>query len=172
MKKFILIFLITLLLAGGALSLAAQEKEDKNVVFRLNLLPLGGGVEIRIKDNFTLLGHGGVAVNLEPSDDDELKFKFIRYVLINPRYYNNLDKRKQQLKRVGKFAANYVGFVLGQVFKSSDIDRRTFIGPVWGMQRNIGKNGYFDFNIGIVIIYEEDKTEHGILLGITLGFAF
>jgi hypothetical protein len=170
MKKYIIISL--LILALGIPLLAAQEREDKNAVFRLNLLPLGGGVEIRIKDNFTLLGHGGVGIAREPSDNDELKFRFIRYVLISPRYYYNLDKRKQQLKRVDKFAANYVGAVLGHRFKSSDIDRRTFIGMVWGLQRNIGKNGYFDFNIGLQIIYKEDKTYHEEHLGITLGFAF
>jgi hypothetical protein len=168
MKKYIIISL--LILALGTPSLAAQVKENKNVVFRLSLLSPGGGMEFGLKDNFSFLAQGGVGINIESKD--EFKVKFPLYAFISPRYYYNLNKRKEQGKRVDKFAANYVGVIIGHVFKATDIDQWTFIGPIWGLQRNIGKTGYFDFNIGLEVLFLEDKTAFGGQLGFALGFAF
>ncbi|NIM16122.1 MAG: hypothetical protein GTO45_29315 [Candidatus Aminicenantes bacterium] len=171
MKRSTFIPLITLILLTCSLSLVAQEKENKNTVFKLSLIPLGGGVEFRLKDSFTLLGQVGVGMSIEVKENDS-RVIFPFYASISSRYYYNLNKRKAQGKKVDKFAANYVGVILMSVFKSSTVERRFSIGPVWGLQRNIGKKGYFDLNFGFLVNFMEDETKFGGQLGFGFGLAF
>jgi hypothetical protein len=170
MKKVILFFLMAVVLVISAPSLTAQEKE-KNSVFKLSLIPLHGAYEVRARGHFTLVAQAGLGFNVEIKKD-ATKSSFPRYVLFGARYYYNEDKRRDQGKRVDKFAANYLGIIVMNMFESPGFEKRLALGPVWGLQRNIGKNGFWEFAAGLEYNFMEGKDTFGGHLGISLGFSF
>jgi hypothetical protein len=170
MKKFLFAFLITLLASSASLS----AQDNKNFVSKLNAFPLGGGVEFRIKDSFTVYSGLGLGLNFAYKDNT-FKANAPLFLGVNPRFYYNIQKRKSQGKRVDKFSGNYVGisFVKGLTsWGSPDLELIASIAPVWGLQRNIGKSGYFNLNVGLGANFWKDKTTLSVGGAIALGLAF
>lgn len=170
MKKFLFVLLITLTACSA--SLLAQG--NKNFVPRLNALPLGAGAEFRIKDSFNIYTELGLGINIAIKDNT-VKANYPLILGVNPRLYYNIQKRKNQGKRVDKFSGNYVGISFNKILSSwgsPDLELAASIAPVWGLQRNIGKSGYYNLGIGLGVNFWKDKTT--LLLGgsIALGFAF
>ena len=72
----------------------------------------------------------------------------------SPRYYYNLKKRMAYGKSANNLSANYIssinGFDILLKSKYSDFGINKFhTGIVYGMQRRLVKNGYFDINAGV-----------------------
>jgi len=170
MKKFLFVFLITL----TACSASLLAKDNKNFVPRLNAFPLGAGVEFQVKDRFTLYTGLGLGINIAYKDN-KVKANYPLFLAASPRYYYNIQKRKNQGKRVDKFSGNYLGISFIKTLSSwgsPDLELVASIGPVWGLQRNIGKSGYYNLGIGFGANFWKDSTSLFVGGSITIGFAF
>ena len=157
MKKIFFFILMTSILMLFSFYASSLEKKEKDIIFRLSFLTPGIGIELRIKDNFTILGQTGVGIYAK-EEDNKTHLQFPFYVYISPRYYYDLEKRRKQSKRVYNFSANYVGIILSNLFESSYIDQRFFITGVWGLKRSFSKNWYYEFSIGLEVYFQEDKN--------------
>lgn len=72
------------------------------------------------------------------------------------RYYYNQEKRRQKGRATGPFVGNYVGLHATASFNT--MTYRAFqystLTAVWGMQRRMGKYGWFDAYAGLGIGYD------------------
>jgi hypothetical protein len=170
MKKIILLFLVAVMVFS--ISLSAIDQENKNLFFRLSLLPVGGGVEFGLSENVTILAQVGMGLNLIIIEGDT-EVLFPKFLSLSGRYYYNLKSRERQGKRVYGFSANYIGVFAKYVFQDSDTELRGFIGPMWGLQRTLGNKAFFDFSLGLGMDFLEDRsTRFGAQASVSLGFTF
>ncbi|HEX8426567.1 hypothetical protein [Hymenobacter sp.] len=72
------------------------------------------------------------------------------------RFYYNQEKRRQQGRATGPFVGNYLGLHTTSAFSGSANQPYQYstLTAVWGMQRRIGKYGWFDAYAGLGIGYE------------------
>ncbi|UOG73942.1 hypothetical protein MTX78_17690 [Hymenobacter tibetensis] len=72
------------------------------------------------------------------------------------RYYYNQEKRRQKSRATGPFVGNYVGLHATAVYSNTTYyaHRYSSLTAIWGMQRRIGKYGWFDAYAGLGIGYE------------------
>ena len=75
-----------------------------------------------------------------------------------PRYYYNLKKRIAYGKSANNLSANYVSLLNGlDLYKNPDGDlqfSKRHTGLVYGVQRRLVKNGFFDVNAGIAKVHD------------------
>ena len=75
-----------------------------------------------------------------------------------PRYYYNLKKRIAYGKSANNLSANYVSLLNGfDFYKNSNGDfqgSKRHTGLVYGVQRRLVKNGFFDVNAGIAKVHD------------------
>lgn len=74
-----------------------------------------------------------------------------------PRYYYNLKKRIAYGKSANNLSANYISLLNGFNFYENDGDWRgskRHTGLVYGIQRRLVKNGFFDVNAGIAKVHD------------------
>jgi len=74
------------------------------------------------------------------------------YAGVSPRYYYNFDNRLKDGKSIEHFSGNYVSLFtrayLNETLSSLDEKPSQFlIGPTWGLQRNLEKNGITTCNL-------------------------
>lgn len=135
---------------------------------KISILPLGYAYERQIAEEFTFeAGIDFAADSYYASWDD-----FDNYTLVinpklhfEPRYYYNMKKRFERGKNVNFNAANYIGLysvlvmnpIIEEINGFYPIYDRFKIGPVWGIQRNLGRRGYLNFSIAYGLVIDENS---------------
>lgn len=117
-------------------------------------------------------------------------FLLTTVVSLEPRWYYNLNKRRNNSKRIDNNSGNF--FSLKTSFHSDDllikfgddsnakiVDNLSII-PTWGIRRNIGKHFNYETGIGVGYIhyfsknsgFTKDKSETAINLHLRIGYQF
>lgn len=121
--------------------------------------------------------------------DSSGRWEVIPYLVVEPRYYYNLNRRLEKGKRIDGNSGNYLSLYTciqpGIGFKSDNarIDPGVFVIPMYGLKRNIGKRFNFElaYGIGYGWIYEEytyfngethRETDSGVLLNFRLAIGY
>lgn len=90
------------------------------------------------------------------------------------RYYYNQEKRRQKGRATGPFVGNYLALQTSSVYNANYYHKYRYSGitALWGMQRRIGKYGWFDAYAGLGI--GREPTYYGGSYGILpeLGIKF
>ena len=149
---------------------AQQERKEEtpNVKSQLTIdLGLSGaqlGYEFTAGKNSTVQLRGGIATVLYDFRYDGYDAREIVAAVILSgefRAYYNLQKRKDQGKNISNNSGNYLGALVTYLGKplNPDTDAELYrsshvimFGPVWGMNRSLGKRIYFHFSIGPAIL--------------------
>jgi hypothetical protein len=149
-------------------TLWAQEDLDtmltRRPVIRINLIGIGGGVESPMFPNFTLYVEGGINFGSAPRNTTGFgpqseKIVIIPYVSLQGRYYYNLFRRKKKGLSVRNYAANFIG-ISAPYISATDYSRILLgIGPVWGIQRNAGRNGFYGLHIGPGMYFDHNDRQ-------------
>jgi hypothetical protein len=99
--------------------------------------------------------------------------------MIEGRYYYNMNKRILKGKSANNFSANYFGAFLRYSFETQSFGSDGSIyGAKYGVQRRLGRYGYFDFDLGVGHSFKQNKSEKdevkglAVLLGFKIGLAF
>lgn len=148
---------------------------------KISILPLGYAYERKIAEEFTIEAGVDFSFDIYYAETDDLDQNALVVnptIHLEPRYYYNLERRYQRGRNVNFNAASYLG-VYSELRMNPLIEEnngfwpvydRFKIGPAWGIQRNLGRRGYLNFNLayGLVI----DETGHARYDGfgrLTLG---
>ncbi|OFX30712.1 MAG: hypothetical protein A2W92_18870 [Bacteroidetes bacterium GWA2_42_15] len=148
---------------------------------KISILPLGYAYERKIAEEFTIEAGVDFSFDIYYAETDDLDQNALVVnptIHLEPRYYYNLERRYQRGRNVSFNAASYLG-VYSELRMNPLIEEnngfwpvydRFKIGPAWGIQRNLGRRGYLNFNLayGLVI----DETGHARYDGfgrLTLG---
>lgn len=179
---------IFLLLPFFVIAQRERKEETPNVNSQLTIdVGLSGaqlGYEFTTGRNSTLQLRGGIAPVLYDFRYDGWDAREIVAAVILSgefRAYYNLQKRKEQGKNISNNGGNYLGALvtyLGQplnpdteaeLYRSSHI---FMFGPVWGMNRSLGKKIYFHFSIGPAILTRPQDKRTTLSLNGDLRFCF
>jgi hypothetical protein len=91
------------------------------------------------------------------------------------RYYYNQEKRRQKGRATGPFVGNYLALQTSSVFNANYYHKYRYSGitALWGMQRRIGKYGWFDAYAGLGIGREPTyySGRYGILPELGIKFS-
>lgn len=150
-------------------------------IHKVSLFPLGYAYERRINEEFTF--QTGIDFSLDSyfEDYDETD----NYALIvnptihfEPRYYYNMERRYKRGRNVNFNAASYLGIYAEYTFNPlvdeyhdyhPTLDRFK-IGPAWGLQRNLGRRGYLNFNLAYGLRIDQDNhAEAAWFARLTIG---
>ncbi|WP_142455408.1 hypothetical protein [Gracilimonas mengyeensis] len=149
--------------------------EDQNGSFRLGLFWPNLEYETPIHPKMTFHSETGFAFNVG-HDGMDWVFQYGLFAKIGPRYYYNLEKRLEENKSIRDFSGNYFSFVsmayLNEPFDNNPESNQFVFGPTWGLQRNLGKNWYFNFEVGPGISLSESKTKLVPIIGLDIGIKF
>ncbi len=150
-------------------------------IHKISILPLGYSYERKIADEFTFDAGVDFSFDLYYAETDDLDQNALVInptVHLEPRYYYNLERRYQRGRNVSFNAASYIG-VYSELRMNPLIEEnngfwpvydRFKIGPAWGIQRNLGRRGYMNFNLAYGLVV--DQTGHARYDGfgrLTLG---
>ncbi|GAA4274914.1 hypothetical protein GCM10022258_42100 [Aquimarina gracilis] len=111
-------------------------------------------------------------------------------IIVEPRWYYNLNKRIRKSKRIDNNSGNF--FALRTNFRSDDllikfgddenakIVTNLSIIPTWGIRRTLGKHFNYETGIGVGYIhyfsknagFEEDEGEVAINIHLRIGYKF
>ena len=155
----------------------AYERKIKESAWSLNQ-------ELRIDYNYRFERYVYPVASTITTESNGLAFRYV----LEPRYYYNLKKRIREGKSANNLSANYVALHnYNRVYHTflkfrpeTAINRTQFvtaIGAVWGIQRRLFTNGFFDGKIGLVRKLNEqfhDFLIDGVepVLDLKIGFAF
>lgn len=162
MKKLLLTFIIL----GIALTTNAQTQTKANEqkasversVFGVQIGFLGIWVhnEFRISNQFVFRSEIGFESSIIPGDSfTKTIFLMAPMFVVEPRWYYNLNKRKDKSRRIDGNSGNFISLqtsYLPNWFVISNspyewVRRQLWITPMWGMRRNIGK--HFNYEVGV-----------------------
>lgn len=134
---------------------------------KISILPLGYSYERKIGDEFTF--DAGIDFSFDIYYEDEELFEDNALVInptihVEPRYYYNLEKRYRRGRNVTYNSASYIGIyselrmnpLIEEINGFEPVYDRFVIGPEWGIQRNLGRRGYFNFNFGYGLVIDEN----------------
>lgn len=149
--------MILVLLLGVISFTAKAQTTGVETVYGVQLSAIGGFAygEFRLSDAFALRTEAGLeSVVLENAYTDKKKLGLSPAVVVEPRWYYNLNKREIKGKSTFKNSGNYVylrGLYLSDLFLISDFkgdinNTALLVVPGWGMRRHIGK--YINYEIG------------------------
>jgi len=118
--------------------------------------------------------------NGQLTDIDKI-FRLALYAKVGVRYYYAMAKRIQQGKSANNFSGNYIGLQLTKSISvhslshyyrtpsgeslytiNDDLTRyydRPFLGLHWGMQRRLGRRGFFDINAGPEVNFYQANSQ-------------
>lgn len=151
MKKIICLLLLVWNPFAG-FSQNNQEASVEKSVFgiQVGLIGVWAHNELKLSNQFVLRSELGIAgVNtavIEP------------LVALEPRWYYNLDKRVAKDKRIDGNSGNYVSLRTKYNFTTTteaedEGINQVFIGPTWGIRRNLGKHFNYELGLGAGLGY-------------------
>lgn len=169
MKQFILpiAFCCICSLSSSQNDSNSESITTRGSVVRLNFLGIPAfGYEKGLGNQFTFRPEAGLGWLVMDTDENKTDNKtkiesFVNpYLLLEGRYYYNLERRIRKGRNVAHFAADYVSaFYRYNAYEyQPDISNRDreetekllrdvqYIGFAWGMQRSLWKNQLFYFN--------------------------
>ncbi len=174
-KKFLFCVFFFLL----ATNVSAQQDSSmtyKRSVIRINVLIPGIASEIEVFKRFTIFNQFALVPSLHGSSDSPVQLRLTPKYYGEVRFYYNLFNRMNKGRDVSRFAANYFAFQGTAAFfpvNSPSLSGVTtyYLGLHYGLQRNIGKNWYFDINAGGGIAFGKYFTP-GPSVGIQIGLGY
>lgn len=189
MKTFSLIFIFFLLISV----VKAQDIQYKSTrtskyspelseeLHKISILPLGYSYERKLADEFTF--EVGIDFSFDVYYADEDVFEDNALVInptihVEPRYYYNMERRYKRGRNVTNNSASYIGIYaelrMNPLIEENNgywpVYDRFKIGPAWGIQRNLGRRGYLNFNLGYgLVINENGHADYDGFGRLTLG---
>ncbi len=134
---------------------------------KISIFPLGYAYERKIAEEFTF--EAGIDFSFDMYYDDASVFDDNALVVnptihLEPRYYYNLERRYRRGKNVSNNSASYIGIyselTLNPLIEENNgyfpVYDRFKIGPAWGLQRNLGRRGYWNFNLASGLVIDQD----------------
>ena len=191
MKNILLtIFALFVFIFSGKAQEATVEKSIWGVYIGIN--PLGIYNETGLTESIALrseLGFGFAWGSSATYIDNSSYWAVMPVVMVEPRYYYNLNKRLNKGRRIegnsGNFLALSVGIQPDFGFTSDNVDlnKEFYVIPSWGIRRSIGQSFSFETAIGLgyawsfneYILYTGEKvstTDGGVSVGFRLGFGY
>ena len=117
---------------------------------------------------------------------DESGLAFIPVIILEPRFYYNLNKRLNKGKRIDGNSGNFISlktiyypdlFVIG-TNEDLNLESDFMIIPTWGIRRNIGKHFNYEAGFGIGYIhyreeyYSDNKSDVAVNIHARIGYRF
>lgn len=165
-----------------------RKEETPNVHSQLTIdLGLTGaqlGYEFTAGRNSTVQLRGGIAPVLYDFRYDGWDARdWVAAVMLSGEFraYYNLEKRQEQGKNTSNNSGNYIGALVTYLGKPLNPDTGALLyasshvfmlGPVWGMNRSLGKRIYFHFSIGPAIATEPVFKRTTLSINGDLRFCF
>lgn len=148
--------------------------------------------EARLKSNITLRTEIGFDTGLFSSNADysgtDVGVIFIPSITLEPRFYYNLNQRREKGKNIRKNSGNFIGlklnyrpdwFALSNVDNTSIADNIALI-PKWAIRRTLWSHFTYELGAGLGYRkyflkqygYSENQGEVALDLHIRLGYTF
>jgi hypothetical protein len=188
------LFLTILTLSVFILSANAQEASVEKSIWgaQIGIHPLGIYNETALTESIALrseLGFGFAWGSSSGLFDNSSYWAVMPVVMVEPRYYYNLNKRLNKGRRIDGNSGNFLGLSVGIQpdfgFTSDnvDLDKGFSVIPMWGIRRSIGNSFTFETAIGLgyglsfdeYTLYTGERistTDSGVVLGFRLAFGY
>jgi hypothetical protein len=172
----------------------AQEASVEKSIWGIQagLHPLGIYNETGLTESIVLrseLGFGFAWSSSGGLFDNSTAWAVMPVVIVEPRYYYNLNRRLNKGRRIegnsGNFLALSVGIQPDFGFTSDnvDLDKEFHVIPMWGIRRGIGNSFSFETSIGLGYGWSFDEytlytgeristTDSGVVLGLRLALGY
>lgn len=145
--------------------------------------------ELKLTNQIALRGEVGLHAGFWESGFYNSKgYVLAPTIIVEPRWYYNLDKRVSKSRNISGNSGNYLSletqyspswFVISNAKNISPIDQISMI-PTWGIRRNIGRHLNYETGIGIGLGYTfykgegyaENELETVLNLHLRIGYRF
>lgn len=148
--------------------------------------------ERKLSNSIALRGEVGLDAGLlgrSYSDDHQIDYVFTPVLILEPRWYYNLEKRLSKGKSIDNNSGNFIGLKISfnpDLFVVSNVNdvhvpNQLFVIPKWAIKRSIGKHFTYEAGIGIGYhhIFENDydwvtndDVEIALDLHVRIGYTF
>lgn len=171
MKNIILALLILL----GTLSIQAQDAQTETpttqqaTTLRLSLFNPTFGFEQKLSETSSLSGKIGLGIGFSAYISNQgsgATIAFTPFASIEPRFYVGIAKREAAGQRIDHFSGTYVGFPITKFLAGPGISA----GPVFGFQKTLKKNGFFNISMGLGYFQADNYSTFGWMGDLGLGF--
>ncbi len=187
MKKLILI--TTILLNAYFVTFSQQISVDERVFgLQAGLFGIWGHGEYKVQNKIAIKGELGFENGFSQTYNNNFYFFLIPTVVLEPRWYYNLEKRQTRLKRIDGNSGNYFSifmryhpdlFVISNVNAGSVIPDISII-PTWGFRRKISDHFNFEMALGLGYRYyfakgygySSNKSETALNFTLRFGYIF
>ncbi|MBJ2172734.1 hypothetical protein JBL43_00700 [Aureibaculum sp. A20] len=188
MKKIIVATVFVLL----SFSVKSQNASVEDHVFgvQTGFLGLYFHGETKLSDKFALRGELGLDFGFWERGiyQDNRGFLLTPVIVIEPRFYYNLEKRVKKSKRIDGNSGNFISiktsfnpdlFTISSDQNVSIIPTLQIV-PTWGIRRNLGKHFNYETGIGIGYYkefykqngYSSNESGTAINLHLRIGYRF
>lgn len=165
MKK---ILLFSIFCVVSVFKAQSQNTSVEKSIFNIQTGFLGVWInnEAKINNKITLRSEIGLDSGFDfEFVNRDLHLVFSPVLTIEPRYYYNLDKRKNQGKRIDNNSGNYLSLKSSfysdvfniKVSEEKNIAENISFIPTWGIRRNLGDHFNFETGIGLGVVYYFEK---------------
>lgn len=189
MKKMVL----SLTLCGLALIAKSQNTSVEKSLFGLQTGVLGVWAynETKLSNSIALRTEIGFDFGIWETtfyDSYDSPLLLTPVIVIEPRFYYNLQKRSEKSKRIDGNSGNFIALKTGYhpdwfvLFNSDNapVVSDFSIIPTWGIRRNIGKHFNYEAGIGAGFShtfaksagYAKDKSEMELNMHLRIGYRF
>lgn len=158
--KFFKNVLLILMFSSLYLGIYAQEASVEKSIFGVETGFLGLWVnnEVRLSNKFTLRSEIGLNAGIIGRGSNESTGLLLTpEITIEPRWYFNLNKRKENSKDISGNAGNFFSLKTSYspdwfaISNMEDINSASHFSiiPTFGIRRNIGNHFYFETGVGV-----------------------
>lgn len=168
-------FLVFLCLLSGAVTSGQTSTENQ---FSLNLLIPSAEYEFSLTESSTLDFYAGIGF-VYRKVFDESHYSIFPEVMVQYRYYYNLDKRLEKGKNVANNSGNYltaVALISGGNALIGDLNdvngTSVLLGPAWGLQRVYGKHFKLNLYLGLGYGFNEVDSYLAPIIAFQFGWKF
>ena len=185
--------IITLTLSGQTLIATAQNtNEEKSTIgLQTGVLGIMAYNEAKQSNTLELRTEIGFDFGIWEStyyDDYDSPFLLTPVIVVEPRFYYNLEKRSKNSKRIDGNSGNFFALKMGYhpdwfvLFNTDDapVVSDFSIIPTWGIRRNIGKHFNYEAGLGAGFSYTfakragylKNKSEMELNMHLRIGYRF
>src|SRR5690554_2168505 len=181
--------LLTLWLCAFTLLVKAQDSSVEKSVFGIQTGPVGVWAhnESRLSNKIALRSEIGLEANFW-AGYNSTDFLLGIIIALEPRWYYNLNKRKNKSKRIDGNSGNFISLktsyhpdlIVATSNENLKLVSVIAIVPTWGIRRNIGNHFNYEagFGIGYIRYFEKenvtiiDKSDVAVNLHARIGYRF
>lgn len=145
--------------------------KDRDLMVTLNLVMPSVGLEVKLADHATLVLMYEPGFIISKYNDEPSEFNLVHQFSIAPRFYTNIRYREYKGKNTYKFSGTYISPYFLVTMESAYMEGFVTVGPLYGIQRNLGNVGHFSIDIGMGFTTSGDWNGFTPLGNIALGFA-